>query len=138
MKDFEFPRVILILIFAFLILIQLSDSCSVSPDAETVLDIETTGLDATCKDLIGEWGFMGSSLRWEFREDGWFRETQTNFFNNNSGDFSCDEVSKMVLVPQSDDYVGTHPYQVKLGKISDGHMIIFVGSKGRTEVIVKE
>ncbi|NIM92121.1 MAG: hypothetical protein GTO18_00180 [Anaerolineales bacterium] len=89
-------------------------------------------------DLIGKWAFVGSSLRWEFREDGWFKETQTNFFNNDSGDYSCDDSSKIVLVPQTDDDIGTFPYQVRLGKISDGHMIIFVGTKGRTEVIVKE
>lgn len=138
MKDLKFHQVILLLFFSSIFLIQFSDSCSVSPDTETVSEIETTGRDAICLDLIGKWEFVGSSIRWEFTENGRFIEKQTNFLNNDSGDYSCDETSRIVLVPQSDDDVGTYPYQVQLGKISDGQTIIFVGSKGRTEVIIKE
>lgn len=139
MKDFKFLQVILVMIFFILILFSLCDIPSVPLDAETVTEIESTGRDATCLDLIGTWEFMGSGLRWEFRDDGWYKESNTNFFNNDdSGEYSCDDISRIVLVPDTDEYVGTYPFKVQIGKISNGRMVIFLGEKSRTDVIVKQ
>jgi hypothetical protein len=127
------------MIIGILSLIQLTYRFTSPIDIEIINEIETAGRDATCQDLIGKWEFVGSSIKWEFAKDGWFTERQANFINNDSGEYSCDNNSRILMVPQTDDMVGAVvPWKVQLGIIFDGQMIIYVGSEGRTEVIIKE
>ena len=47
-----------------------------SPPVELVSEIERTGRDAICTDLIGIWSILGSFKTWEFGKGGIFIESQ--------------------------------------------------------------
>jgi len=111
------------------------------PDSNLMADIERTGRNATCVDLIGKWSFPGSSTTWEFTESGYFKERGNIFFSANfGGDYSCDDKSARAKIPIYD-------YQlditfccetIYLGKISTDGLIIFLGSDRNALVIIRK
>lgn len=129
----------LLIVFLLFIASLVINSFSV-PDSNLMADIERTGRNATCIDLLGKWSFPGSSTTWEFTETGYFREGDNVFFSANfGGAYSCDDKSARAEIPKY-DYALDIAFcceTIHLGKISTDGLIIFLGSDRNALVIIR-
>ena len=109
-----------------------------SPPVELVSEIERTGRDAICADLIGIWSILGSFKTWEFRKDGRFIETQELKFMKMEhwmanyrieSKYTCDDSMRTAKIPFPETmaelgYVNCCS-TVRLGAISEDRMLIY-------------
>lgn len=109
-----------------------------SPPVELVSEIEITGRDAICADLIGMWSILGRFKTWEFRKDGRFIETQELKFTNIDGwigdyriesKYTCDDSMRTAKIPFPETmaevgYVNCCS-TIRLGAISEDRMVIY-------------
>ena len=122
-----------------------------SPPVELVSEIERTGRDAICADLIGMWSILGSFKTWEFRKDGRFIETQELKFSKIDdwmgdyrieGKYTCDDSMRTAKIPLSET-IG-EPSQtlccltIRLGVISEDGMVIYGYRDPDASVIVRK
>jgi len=120
-----------------------------SPPVELVSEIERTGRDAICEDLIGMWSILGSLKTWEFRKDGRFIETQELKFSKAEDwmanyrieyKYTCDDSMRTAEIPIPDT-IG-EPSQflccvtIRLGAISEDRMVIYNKYTDREAIVI--
>ena len=104
--------------------------------------IESTGRDATCADLIGNWRVLGKFMTWEFREDGTFGvEGFLGDVYRIEHPYTCDDSTRTATIPFLDTCAPPNTAMLvttRLGAISEDRMMIYTGNTDASDVYVME